>query len=251
MTENLIRIVILCVACVSLLSLSELKAAEEENPLFALEEEESCDPIYDPLEPWNRAVFKFNQGVDGFVLNPVFASIGLLVPPPVKDSVGNVLSNLAEPVYLINHLIQGRKKGARTAFVRFLINTTLGVCGLFDVAGAMGIKKRPNNFNQSLRSLKVKTGPYVVWPILGPFAARDSFGVMADFFMDPFNIVCLTQRYNRALNIRTYTQLVYQKQQIWYGIESVKEDALDAYAAVRSLYFQKRHCNLEPEESGP
>lgn len=127
----------------------------------------------DPWEPVNRAIFSFNDTVDRFTLKPLAQAYDRFVPEPVSNSVSNVFSNLGEPRNLVNDALQGKFRDAGIDTARFLLNTTMGVLGVFDVATHMGLQRNDEDFGQTLGAWGVPSGPYVVLPLLGPSTVRD------------------------------------------------------------------------------
>ena len=162
------------------------------------------------------------------------------LPKPVKTGVKNVLYNLGEPVVMFNHLFQGKRTKARRNLLRFILNSTLGVAGLFDVARALGVDPAPTSFNQTLKGWGVPVGPYIVWPVLGPLSVRDGMGMMVDFFMDPFNLIAMHKGWDARL-YRSYLYYINERHHTWLSIESLKKSSIDPYVMVRSLYYQARH----------
>lgn len=142
--------------------------AQEDYDDYAVE---SVEP--DPWEPVNRAIFSFNDTLDRFTLKPVAKVYDRFVPEPVSDSIGNVFSNLGEPRNLVNDTLQGKFHDAGIDTARFLLNTTVGVVGLFDVATRMGLRRNDEDFGQTLGAWGVPSGPYLVLPLLGPSTLRD------------------------------------------------------------------------------
>lgn len=127
----------------------------------------------DPWEPVNRVIFSFNDTVDRFTLKPVAKVYDRVVPEPVSNSVSNVFSNLGEPRNLVNNVLQGKLHEAGIDTARFLLNTTVGVVGVFDVATRMGLQRNDEDLGQTLGAWGVPSGPYVVLPLLGPSTVRD------------------------------------------------------------------------------
>lgn len=142
--------------------------AQQDNADYAAEPVES-----DPWEPVNRAIFSFNDTVDRFTLKPVAKVYDRVVPEPVSNSISNVFSNLGEPRNLVNDTLQGKFHAAGIDTARFLLNSTVGVLGVFDVATKMGLQRNDEDFGQTLGAWGVPSGPYVVLPLLGPSTVRD------------------------------------------------------------------------------
>jgi phospholipid-binding lipoprotein MlaA len=134
----------------------------------------------DPLEPFNRAMYTFNDTLDRYVLKPVAKGYRAVLPSPVRKGVSNFFSNLREPVVMVNSALQGKFSQAASDLSRFMVNTTFGVFGLFDVATAIGIERHNEDFGQTLGTWGLGEGPYLVLPILGPSNFRDAPGLYVD-----------------------------------------------------------------------
>ena len=137
------------------------------------------------FEKTSRAIFKFNMGFDNAILEPIAKGYNKL-PEPIKNGTSNFTSNIATLLSIPNHLAQGNLKSAGDATASFLINTTVGIIGLANPAEKMGLKAQQEDVGQTLGSYGVGPGCYFVLPILGPTTARDSVGMIADTFVDPF-----------------------------------------------------------------
>lgn len=141
----------------------------------------------DPYESFNRRMYAFNDGLDRAVLEPAAKGYRAVTNPPIREGVGNFFSNLREPVTAANQLLQGKPADAGAAAGRFVINSTIGVVGVFDTASAMGIQRKTEDFGQTLGVWGVKPGPYLVLPLIGSTNPRDLFGMVGDAAMDPLN----------------------------------------------------------------
>lgn len=196
------------------------------------EETGEVRPIPDPLEPVNRAFFHFNDKLYFWVFKPVSQGYGWLVPRPARRGVRNFFSNLATPVRTVNCLLQGDLKGTGTELGRFGINTTLGVLGFGDPArGWWDIRRRNEDFGQTLGVYGLGPGIYFNWPIFGPSSLpRGTVGMVADAALDPATYVPGLTIYERVNS--TSLQLG--------DYEDLKEAALDAYLALRNAYHQNR-----------
>ncbi len=143
----------------------------------------------DPQDPWetfNRNSFAFNEKFDSIVLRPIAKGYEWAVPQVMRDSIGNVFVNLGEPANILNNGLQGKGEGALASLFRLMINTTLGVGGLFDVAGTAGNQpERSEDFGQTLAVWGVGSGPYFVIPFVGPSTVRDSAGLVVGYFSEP------------------------------------------------------------------
>lgn len=192
---------------------------------------------HDPLETVNRGIFKVNEVVDGLVLKPVAHIYLGVVPEPARHGVKNVLTNLSAPVVFLNSALQGDDTNMGRTFGRFLINSTLGVAGVFDVASDMGIpKEHKKDFGQTLGVHGVGAGPFIELPIFGPSSARDALGLVADTAADPFTYI-LTTPTTVALDA---TRVVDRRAELLPLTDRIYRDSLDPYASIRSVYQQHR-----------
>ena len=193
--------------------------------------------VADPLEPVNRAIFKFNDTLDRNVLEPVARGYVKVTPEPVRRSVSNFLANLRTPVIFVNDLLQGQRELAGVTLGRFMINSTLGVGGLFDAASVFGYKPHEDDFGRTLGVYGLGSGPFLMLPFLGPSNVRDTAGTVADFFFDPLNQCCINspERYGRR-----GTSIVSDRAQNLGVIDDLRRNSIDFYATVRSAYAQRR-----------
>ena len=136
----------------------------------------------DPWEPVNRAVFRFNDTLDTYALKPVAKGYDRVMPKFLNDGVTNVFNNLGEPKNLVNNILQGKLHDAGVDLGRFLMNTTVGVVGVFDVATRMGLQRNDEDFGQTLGVWGVQSGPYVMLPLFGPSTLRDGSAFAAEGF---------------------------------------------------------------------
>ncbi|MEH6743955.1 MlaA family lipoprotein [Hyphomonas sp.] len=141
--------------------------------------------IHDPYEGFNRQMFAFNTGVDKYALGPAANVYETVTPEFGRDRVGDFLHNLKSPVIFVNDVLQGEGDRAGDTFARFLVNTTVGVAGLWDVAGYNGMEKHAEDFGQTLAVWGVDSGPFLVLPLVGPTTPRDLFGAGIDRALDP------------------------------------------------------------------
>lgn len=206
-------------------------------------------PIYDPLENINRATFAVNKGIDTVLLDPLTETYRFVVPAGPRAGVSNVLSNLKSPVYLANEVLQGDFADAWIVLKRFLINSFTGFGGILDTASWEGIDYIPEDFGQTLATWGVGSGPYVILPIMGPSTFRDSTGFVVDSLMDPLTWVLNDAEQDALMYQRTGLTVLSTKDQIMDVMNDLYENSLDPYAAVRSVYFQRREAlinDLDP-----
>ena len=195
------------------------------------------DGTRDPLERVNRVIYRFNNRVDRAVLKPVTKIYDALLPDLVQHSVSRFFSNLLSPTVILNDALQGKMRQSAADTGRFVVNTTVGIAGLFDVATKIGLPPHDEDFGQTLGVWGVGAGPYVVWPILGPKNLRDSVGWVGDYSTQPITYVddARDQWGLWALNlVDTRANLL--------GVSSVLEQAAghDEYLFVREAYGQRR-----------
>ncbi|GGI97172.1 MlaA family lipoprotein [Halopseudomonas pertucinogena] len=162
--------------------LAGLLALSVASPALAVDgdyyEEDFHNP--DPWEPVNRVVFRFNDTLDTYALRPVARGYDRIMPQPLNDGISNVFNNLGEPKNLVNNVLQGKLHDAGIDLSRFMLNTTLGVVGIFDVATRMGLQRNDEDFGQTLGAWGMPSGPYVMLPFLGPSTVRDTGGFAAE-----------------------------------------------------------------------
>ena len=217
--------------------------AEATEPLVDDADDERTDEtaIYDPLEGFNRGVLGFNDGVDFLILKPVASVYGFVLPELAKRSVRNFFRNLRSPVRLTNDVLQLEGGDAANTTVRFLINSTIGIGGLMEVAEDLGFEHRPADFGQTMHSYGVGPGAYLVLPVLGPSTLRDGVGTGVDVFFDP--LTYLLDFYPERVAIAGVEGVV-AREALLDPLDELRAGSVDFYAALRSLYFQNREIEL-------
>jgi len=200
--------------------------------------------INDPIEPFNRAMFRFNQGLDAVILKPLATVYDQVLPQALQDSIRNFLNNLRSPVILANNLLQGNVDGARNTIARFTVNTIVGFGGFGDPAGDLGVKYQSEDFGQTLAVWSVDEGPYLMLPFLGPSNPRDAVGFVVDMLMDPINRWAdNTDRDGVAIG-RTVTRGIDLRARKLKRLEDLEKTSLDFYATIRSVYRQVRDDDI-------
>lgn len=198
----------------------------------------------DPLEPTNRVFFEVNNGIDTVLLKPAAKAYRYVVPSGARASVHNFLTNLGSTVTLSNDIMQGKPRRAGDTSMRFLINTTFGVIGLFDVADGWGYKYHDTDFGLTLGSWGVSDGPFLFLPLLGPSGPRDLAGFAFDAAQDPFTWVGATPGL-RAFNWSKFgVTAIDERERYLDATDQINKTALDPYATFRSLYRQHRAGQL-------
>ena len=212
-------------------------------------EEQQISTIADPLEPFNRAMFQFNDKLYFWALKPVAQGYNKVVPERARVSVKNFFSNLRFPVRFVSCLLQADFGGAATELGRFTVNTIFGVGGLLDPSSTeqLNIPKRDADLGQTLGVYGVGQGLYVVWPVLGPSSARDSVGIVGDFFLYPVSYITPWYAW---LGVRGYEEINDASLRIG-DYESLKEAAIDPYVALRDAYAQYRQKMAEARKGKP
>lgn len=205
----------------------------------------------DPLEPMNRKIFAFDMFLDKWLIKPIAIGYHDVVPQPGQDAIRNFLGNLHEPVIFANDLLQTEFKRAGWTAERFLLNSTIGVGGVMDVASKWGIEKQSGDFGQTLYHYGVGEGFYLVLPLLGPSNPRDAIGMVADGFADPFSYLA----YDYGADVATYARQggegVDERSQNLANLDALQRNAIDFYAEIRSLYRQHRASELRHGAPAP
>ena len=199
------------------------------------------EAIDDPFESFNRGVFFVNDQLDTFLIRPIAWTYGFITPDLVKDAIGRAFLNLRAPARFANDLLQGEVGDAGTTGARFLVNSSIGVAGLFDVAAALGHHHHPSDFGQTLHAYGAGAGPYLVIPVLGPSTVRDGMGRVVDVFFDPFTY--LLDTVPEGLSLAAGEGIV-RREGLIEVLDDVKAGSVDYYAGVRSLYYQDRAVEL-------
>lgn len=198
---------------------------------------------YDPWEKYNRQIHRFNNAVDRRIAKPLARVYVKVVPRPVRLGVSNFFHNLGQPVSALNALLQGKPKQAGQSLGRFLMNSTLGLAGLFDPATAAKIPNRSEDFGQTLGKWGWKRSRYVELPLFGPRTVRDTFGMLGDAPLSP------TRRIgNDATRVGLQgLQLVDLRTQLM-ATDSLREGATDDYALVRDAWLQRRQYQIHGDQ---
>ena len=201
------------------------------------------DEIYDPIEGINRAIFSFNNVADRIELEPIAKGYKKL-PTTMQKGIGNFLNNLKLPLVVVNQILQGQIENASNSTGRFLVNSTVGLLGLVDVADKIGLEQTQEDFGQTLAKWGVGDGFYLVLPIFGPSNLRDTSGMLLTYATDPINAYAVQQNETWILPVRTATNAIDQRSQIIDEVNALRNNSLDYYASVRSSYYQNRKASI-------
>jgi phospholipid-binding lipoprotein MlaA len=225
---------------------AEADGEAEPDPLFDdfdadLEKQPSGFP--DPLENTNRRVLGFNQFVDRWVLDPITRVYGYVFPNPVKRSIRRFFWNLGEPATTVNDLLQLEWWDAGASASRFVINSTVGIAGLFDPAEALGIPYHRSDFGQTLALAGTPSGAYLMLPVIGPNDVRDGFGVLADITMHPLTWFLGPTNF-MIYGIYGGSQGLSTREEHIEKLDALRDGSIDYYAALRNAYYQNRIADI-------
>lgn len=198
----------------------------------------------DPLEPTNRFFYKVNDALDTYVLRPAAVAYRDVVPGPMRTGVHNILTNLGTPVRLGNDMLQGKPRRAGDTSMRFLINTTVGVLGIFDVAKGWGYPDHDSDFGLTLATWGVNSGPFLYLPVVGPTDPRDFGGFGVDIVADPWFWIGQGAVVSDLGYAKWGLTALDTRSRLIGTLSSIKKSALDPYATFRSLYRQHRQSQI-------
>lgn len=204
----------------------------------------------DPLEGFNRTIWAVNRGADKVVVKPVTQVYRAVAPKPARDGVRNFFANVGEPFSFINNVLQGKPDRAVRNLGRFLINTTVGIGGLFDQASRVGVRPATEDFGQTLAAWGANGGPYLVLPLLGPSTLRDGVGTGVSQLADPYRVCLrecgLPEGLPTGMNVLEIISV--RDGLIEAGADGFLESSLDPYAAARSAFLQRRRAEILNQE---
>ena len=227
------------------MSLSANAGSDGENTIS----KKQPKPVKDCFETVNRGMFAFNQALDNVIFEPV-AKGYRYIPSPIRTGTSNTLSNLSNLITIPNNLLQGDVKMAGVNTIRFVLNTTLGILGIWDPAQVLGFeKKEKEDYGQTLGSWGIGPGCYLVLPVLGPSTVRDAVGTFANFVGgDPWYNVTVMNDTNYFKDSDYYTTRItsgvdYRAKNI-ESFDNLEKNSIDFYASIRSLYLQDRQQRI-------
>ena len=205
----------------------------------------------DPYEKFNRSMWSFNRGADKAIVRPVASAYRAIVPKPGRDGVSNFFANVQEPFSMLNSLLQGKLQRAFTAMGRFMINSTIGIGGLFDDASRLGVPKVPEDLGQTFAVWGARKSRFLMLPLLGPSTVRDGIGTAAASYANPYNL-CLAECGFSSLELRiglnVLSILDARSQIIESGADTLLDTSADDYAVVRSAYLQRREAEIDDRD---
>lgn len=207
------------------------------------EREQQIEEI-DVFEPFNRYIFEVNIFLDTFFLKPITTWYAGIVPSPVRRGAGNFFANLKSPVVLANNLLQGETEAAKITTQRFIINSSAGALGFFDIADRWGYPSQKTDFGQTAGTWGIPHGPFLMLPLFGPSSLRDASGIAVDSIFDPLSYNIIDPQ--RTLYILSGWRVINNRAYFLGSIEELYQTSIDPYASVRSLYFQSRMKTKKP-----
>lgn len=205
--------------------------------------------IEDPMEAQNREIHAFNKALDRAILKPL-SGAGSDGASPIREGVSNVARNLDAPGDVINGLLQGRPHHALENTFRFVLNSTVGLGGLFDPASAMGITGRETDFGETLHVWGMGEGNFVELPILGPSTERDLVGMIVDRALNPLSFV-LPRAERNAATVIGLAGRIGDRGRYSETVDSILYESADSYAQARLIYLQNRRFELDQGAGGP
>jgi phospholipid-binding lipoprotein MlaA len=242
---------LLAFVCCSNYANANYPSLKEAKNDYSLYEEQSyyndTITINDPLESLNRGIHGFNKVLNKTVLAPVSNIYEKTLPSGVRKSVGNSLSNIKEPIYLVNHLLQGKAQDAIHTFWRFFFNSTFGILGIHDFAGTyLNLPKKKNSFEKTLATYCMPHGPYLVLPLYGPSTIRGGIGEAADLMADPINFT----NDSSSITIKSGIAAINYRSKHSQQFDDLENLSADDYSMIKSIYSQRiynrdknfRHC---------
>jgi phospholipid-binding lipoprotein MlaA len=227
------------------------------DPIFDEDAEDGADGFPDPFEPVNRLTFAFNRQFDRFVFEPITRAYRFVVPQPARRALRRALANLDAPVTFVNDVLQLEPRDAAVTAARFVVNSTVGIGGLFDVAGTWAsLPGHESDFGQTLALSGIPSGPYLVLPILGPNNTRDGAGYVVDFlfrpttylvtpggqiilsgFVNPGGELLFTVFFEGSTEL---AEGLATREAAGEALAALEASSVDYYAALRNAYFQNR-----------
>ncbi len=190
----------------------------------------------DPLEPMNRVIYRFNDSVDSALIRPIAEGYRYVLPSFVRTGISNFFSNIGDVLVALNNLLQGKVVNAVSDLGRVLLNTTIGIGGLFDVASPLGLEKHNEDFGQTFGYWGIGDGPYLMLPFLGPSNLRDAMGTLVNAKLDPVGFA----NSMRLRNSLWGTRLLSQRAELLDTSRILETAALDPYEFLRDAYLQRR-----------
>jgi phospholipid-binding lipoprotein MlaA len=202
----------------------------------------------DPIEPTNRFFYAVNDKLDHYAIKPVAQGYVDITNTTIRNHVGDFVTNIGEPARLVNFMLEGKPRDAGTSLVRFLVNSTVGIGGIFDPAKALGYNELDTDFGLTLAIWGVPEGPYLYLPVFGPSGARDVWNLPVEYFATPMEAAPESTALKDFDYSETGILLINTRAQYIQPIDQIEATALDPYATFRSLYRQSRDSQVQQIE---
>ncbi len=203
--------------------------------------------VTDPYEQRNREVHRGNKHLDTTIVRPVSQAYGNSVPAPVRKGVSNFAGNLSMPSMVVNDVLQVRLGDAISNTARFVVNSTVGIAGLFDPASAIGLTERDTDFGETLHVWGFREGAYLELPVLGPSTERDAIGTVVDVILDPVGHV-VPEGIRNTRTTAAVAARIGDRHQYSDTVDSILYDSADSYSQARLLYLQNRRFELGADQ---
>ena len=208
----------------------------------------AADTVNDPLEPVNRYIFAFNNGLDVVFVRPITEIYHFMLPQYAQNRVHHALLNLDEPLSTVNYLLQGHPGDSLESAIRFVVNTTFGIGGMYDVTGEQSSDKS-TDFTDTLARWGIGSGPYLVLPLIGPSDFRGAVGTVANYYGDTVAITVRADDHDfhhpdTDLVIKDAVTVLDTRARLLKQIDDLRKNSLDFYATARSIYMQRRDARL-------
>jgi len=247
----------LAIACIHLSVATSALAEDPQDagydPLFDDEFDDEPVGYPDPLESTNRGTFAFNRQVDRFILDPVTKAYRWAVPKPARNAISRVFANLGSTKTLVNDFLQLEWKDAGVTTTRLVVNTTIGLVGIFDVAKKMGLEGHDSDFGQTLALAGTPSGVYLVLPVLGPATVRDGIGTVVDGFFQPtYYILGPSNLLFGPTEILLYSggSGISTRDRHYLELKALEDSSVDFYASLRSGFYQRRISEIWDRREG-
>lgn len=226
------------------------KVDDLDDSEFEIDSVQSTAQPSDPLEKYNRKIHNFNEHFDRYFFRHIALAYRESLPNQVRKSIRNFITNIYLPISFVNSLAQGKIDNSLATFSHFLINTTLGVGGLFDVASKKQIRYNQEDFGQTLGHYNFGAGAYLVLPFLGPSSTRDFSGMIVDKSVNPLDFGLIEFRGEEFLDpdyrfALSGVNAVDKRESLLDLVDDIRKDSFDPYATIRSAYLQKRLNDIQ------
>ena len=235
----------LCLAAPGVLLASMLAGCATAPPQSDTADYQAYEQQNDPIEPTNRFFYSVNDKIDRYAFKPVAQGYVDITTVGIRNHVGNFVTNIGEPARLVNFMAEGKPRDAGTSLVRFLVNSTIGIGGIFDPATSLGYPETDTDFGLTLAIWGVPPGPYLYLPVFGPSGARDVLNLPVEYFATPMAIAPKSTALTDFSYAETGIHLINTRAEFIQPIDQIQATALDPYATFRSLYRQSRDSQLQ------